>query len=268
MRRGAEDGTVLVTVLAVVALASAVLATMVTTQEVGIGRSQRYSEAAQALAIARGGEASAIAALRRDALEAPEIDHAGEAWGTLIEGERTIEGGTFTLTIEDAQGRFNLTKPLFGGLLFDNTVRRIVERAMPEADIVLGSDPAAALVLARTIHPALVTRMEPYLTILQRPTDVNINAADETLLAALLANPVAARRIAGVRARRGYVTETDLDRLGILLPQGLGLTSDFFTVTSVVTIGRTTQRLESLLYRRKDRGRIVVDVIARHRGPV
>lgn len=270
MRREGEEGTVLVTVLAMIALSSAVLVTMISTQETGIARSQRYSEASQALEIARGGEASAIAVLRRDARDAAEIDHAGEAWAALAETERRIEGGMFSLVIEDAQGRFNLRAGGRTGVLFDGTVRRIVKRAMPGADLdaILGDDPAAMLALAQAVDPALVERIAPYTTWLPQATDVNVNAADEALLAILLQNPVSARRIAGIRRRQGYVGEADLKRLGILLPNGLGLTSDFFTVTTVVTVGGTTQRMESLLYRRRKGEEIIVDVVSRRRGAV
>jgi len=264
--REREEGTVLVTVLAVVALASAVLVTMVTTQETAIARSQRYSEAAQALEIARGGEASVVAALRRDGREAPQIDHYGEAWASVQDREQAIENGTFTLTVEDMQGRFNLTG---GGVIFADTVRRIVARAAPGVDLdaVLGDDPATMLALARSVDPGLAERIAPFVVRLPVTTDININAASETLLAALLQNPVAARRIARSRDRQGYVTGADIRQLGVVLPRGMGLTSNFFRVTTTVRLGRTTQRLESLLHRRRDGGSVVVDIVSRRRSP-
>jgi type II secretory pathway component PulK len=56
----------------------------------------------------RGGELSALVALRRDAEQSPEVDHVGEPWAKLSESGAPIEGGTFDLAIADAEGRFNI----------------------------------------------------------------------------------------------------------------------------------------------------------------
>ena len=65
---------------------------MLSLADVSIARSQRFSEAGQALALIRAGEQSAIVALRRDMIEAPDIDHAGEPWNDVAQASHRDRG--------------------------------------------------------------------------------------------------------------------------------------------------------------------------------
>ncbi|MBV8971514.1 MAG: general secretion pathway protein GspK, partial [Sphingomonadaceae bacterium] len=96
---------ILVNVLAVVAVATALVAAMLDTGA-AIDRAAAWRDAARARAIARGGELSAIAALRRDT--DPARDDRSEAWARVAQAPTPIAGGRFALTIDDAQGRFNV----------------------------------------------------------------------------------------------------------------------------------------------------------------
>ncbi len=108
MTRDADTGFILINVLVVLGLAATVVYAMLTLADLSIARSQSFSEAGQGLALIRGGEQSAIAALRRDMIEAPDTDNAAEPWAKIGQEPIAIPGGSFALRIEDAQARFNL----------------------------------------------------------------------------------------------------------------------------------------------------------------
>lgn len=270
-----QAGIVLVNVLAIIALASSVAYMMITLQGTAIHRSQRFSEAAQAAAYARGGEASAIVALRRDAIEAPKIDHYSEPWAALAETDAPIGNGTFTLTIEDAQSRFNVNSLERGGILALQTLKQIAvaldlppEVAQLIADQILTTGPVARLDALRGVNldAAMLARLSQLVTALPGKTEVNINSASEALVAIMLGNPVAARVLVSRRERQGFLTKDDVKRAGVLLPPGIGVTSDYFRVTVTVRVGETVQRLSSLLARYQVDDRPEVVAIARQRG--
>ena len=104
-RRRDEEGMILVNVLMFVAIAAGLVLLMINREELALDRGLRTREAARALAIVRGGELSAVVALRRDAEQSPEVDHVGEPWAKLSESGAPIEGGSFDLAIADAEGR-------------------------------------------------------------------------------------------------------------------------------------------------------------------
>ena len=107
-RREDEQGMILVNVLMFVAIASGLVLLMISREELALDRSLRGREAARAAAIVRGGELSAISALRKDAKEAPDADHAGERWASIGAQGVAIDGGSFDLAVSDAEGRFNV----------------------------------------------------------------------------------------------------------------------------------------------------------------
>ena len=261
MTRSGDDGVVLINVLVLLALAASVVTMMLSLADLSIARSQRFSEAGQALALIRAGEASAIAALRRDMIEAPELDHRGEAWAAV--GQRGIEiaGGTFELEIADAQGRFNLNALVGGGLQAVQTLQAIA------AELELAPETAARIAATINVDGPLrelgdlsrragipageVDAMRGLVTVLPGNGDVNVNAAPPELLAILLQNPVQARVLAATRERAGFLTPQDVEAAGVILPPGVGFASDFFQVRTSVRIGETPQVMESLLRRRR-----------------
>ena len=260
MRRGQDDGVILINVLIVLGLAATIVYAMLTLTDFSIARSQRFSEAGQALALVRGGENSAIAALRRDLIDAPDTDHPGEAWSDAAQTEIAVPGGSFELSIEDAQGLYNLNTLVGGGLqaldilnsiaaaielppettarivatlTLDGPLRRVAELG-PRAG--LSTDELAALATVATALPGL--------------GEVNLNAAPQPLLEVLLKNPIAARNLVSRRARAGFLTPTDIETAAVLAPPGVGFRSDLFRVRTRVRIGETVQSVESLLLRR------------------
>ena len=261
MTRSGDDGVVLINVLVLLALAASVVTMMLSLADLSIARSQRFSEAGQALALIRAGEQSAIAALRRDMIETPEFDHRNEAWATV--GQRRIEiaGGTFELEIADAQGRFNLNALVGGGLQAAQTLQAIA------AEVELAPDTATRIAATINVDGPLrelgylsrragipageLEAMRALVTVLPGNGDVNVNAAPTELLAILLQNPVQARVLAATRERAGFLTPQDVEAAGVILPPGVGFASDFFQVRTAVRIGETPQVMESLLRRHR-----------------
>lgn len=272
-----ELGMILVNVLLFVALASSIVMMMISREDAALERSVRLREAAQAQMIARGGEMSAVAALRRDVLEGPASDDAGEPWAALAQEEVAIEGGTFDLAITDAQSKFNINALASGDAAAVDLLARIA--------VALGIQPEMVPQLATLIRlygpvtdlrplalagldPGSVARLSGLITALPYPTKVNANSASEELLAIMLESPVAARALVAQRQRKGYLTLDDFSAANRLLPSTLGFTSNLFWIRATVRIGDTRQQLTSLIARRS-RGEgtpTQVGVIQRWRG--
>jgi general secretion pathway protein K len=253
--RDRERGVVLINVLVILALASAVLIAMMRLSDTAITRSQRYTDAGQGLALIAGGEATAIAALRRDPREA---DHPGEAWAVIAQDQVAVEGGTFSLVIADAQGRFNLNSLAAG----DTESAAILQRILAELEL---PETVGLRIAARLVDPtplpsldALVDAGIPddqvavlakLVTALPGVTPINLNTMPDAMFAILADNPVQARLLQGMRARAGQLTPQQVLDAGLILTATTGFTSSYFTVTTEVAIGDTVQRRESLIHR-------------------
>src|SRR5690606_37398910 len=121
-------------------------------------------------------------------------DHAREPWAALAERGAPIEGGTFYLAIADAEGRFNvnsLRSGEAGSLVLFQTIAR--EAGIDDRDIeaiiqyVRLQGPVTDLRPLRLagIEPRVLARIEPLVTALPGSTTINLNAADEAMLAIL-----------------------------------------------------------------------------------
>ena len=269
-----REGMILLNVLFVVAVAAIVVMLMVTSQDVAIDRTVRFREAAQAAAYARAGEASAIVALRRDATEAPATDHSREAWGAIADRDVAIRGGRFSLKVDDDQARFNLNSIGAGNLVAEARLARVLEALGLPMDFlnpivayvrVSGSVASLDELLIVGLGQADIATLSQLVTVLPRDTPININTADERLLAVLFDSPVTARLLASMRQSRGYLTPADLAGLNAFLPPGAGFTSNFFTVETEVEVGDTRQRILSSLFRRAGPSGAEVIVYARQR---
>ena len=277
MRRAEDEaGMILVNVLMFVAIAAGLVLLLINREELALDRALRTREAARALAVVRGGELSAVAALRRDMVIAPNEDNLTETWAKLSENGAPIEGGRFDLAIADAEGRFNLNALRSGdagatvlfqtiakdvGLQPEDVVKAItfVRLYGPLTDVrpirLAGFDPEAA------------ARLERLVTALPGTTSINLNAADPEMLRVLFRDPLAASRLAEIRTRNGKLTLKDLADLNLSLPWGTSFRSGTFWVRTRATIGGTSQQAAVLIQRvlRQD-GKIAVGVVERWRG--
>ncbi len=261
MKREPERGVILINVLVLLGLSAAVVTLMLSLGEIGVARSLRFSEAAQALVLVRGGEQSAIAALRRDMIEAPEIDHAQELWAQAAQRAVAIEGGAFEMAIADARGLYNLNALASGGLQSLQTLQAIVAalELPPQTTARIAASLARDGPLRRLedltqragIAPEAVADLSRLVTALPGRGEINVNAAPVELIAILLQNPVAARVLGATRTRQGFLTPRDVSAARVILPSGVGFRSDLFELRVTVRIGDTVQSMRSLLQRRE-----------------
>jgi general secretion pathway protein K len=272
-----EQGMILVNVLMFVAIASGLVLLMINREELALDRALRVSEAARAMAIVRGGEGSAIAALQRDLIAAPEVDHRGEPWAAISESGVSIDGGTFDLAIADAEGRFNVNNLMSGDVIETIRFQDIGKAAGLTEDQVV-----QAIALVRTygpitdirplrqaeIAPDTLDRLQAMVTALPGRTTINANAVSPELLGVLLNNPEVAARMIAMRERDGQLSIEDVTIAGASLPSGVALNSSTFWVRTRVRIGDTVQQGAALLKRRREgpEQTPVVKAVGRWRG--
>ncbi|MGB3753222.1 MAG: type II secretion system minor pseudopilin GspK [Parerythrobacter sp.] len=270
-----EAGMVLINVLVIVMLATALLAVMIARDDSDIELTIRLRQAAEANAVLRGGELSAIAALRRDLARDNAADGLDEEWAGIADRDAAIDGGRFTFAVFDAQAKFNLnnlrsldarTRQRFAAIAANaelpvETVDRIAEYVRAAGYMDDLSD-LAALGLA----PEQIRSLTPYATVLPEPTPVNLNTASQEVLVVMLGSLGSAQSVAALRERQGTVSRSDLMSVGLSPPSGTGLTSRYYWASGEVKIGGTRQRLTSLLYRRSKGGGPEVLALKRWRG--
>lgn len=275
-RRDGEEGMILINVLMFVAIASGLVLLMIGREELALDRSLRGREAARAAAIVRGGELSVISALRRDAVDAPDVDHAGERWATIGARGAAIDGGSFDLAVSDAEGRFNVNSLRSGKvtpvLLFQKLagIAGLDEGQVTDAiAYVRGQGPVSDIRPIRLlpgVDPAALARLERMVTALPGDTTINLNAADPELLTILFDDPVVAGRLAAIRQRNGQITLRDLSDQRATQPPGTGFQSNTFWVRIRATIGGTSQDGATLIQRRVGEGNVEVVPVARWRN--
>lgn len=275
--REGEQGMILVNVLMFVAIASGLVLLMISREELALDRSLRGREAARAAAIVRGGELSAITALQRDAATGPDVDHAGEPWAGIDAKGVAIDGGSFDLAVSDAQGRFNVNS------LRSGAVEPVVQ--FQKLAQVAGLDEQQttdAIAYVRTMGPVsdtrpirllpgadrgAIARLERMVTALPGTTAINLNAADQELLALLFDDPIVAERLVAIRKRNGQITLRDLSQQDVTQPPATSFRSDTFWVRVRATIGGTVQDGATLIQRRRIDARTVEAVpVARWRN--
>lgn len=256
-----DEGMILVNVLLFIAIASGILLLMISAEDIGLERGLRMREAARAQAVARGGEISALTALRRDALVAPDIDDSREPWGALAEHGAPIDGGRFDLAIADAQGRFNINAVMKPDPVALGTLAKIAaavgmneEQAAKAVGALRSVGPISDIrpLAMIGLDPGQLARLSRLITALPYASTINLNAANEDLLAILTGDALAARKMIALRDRQGYLSAADLTTLDVAMPQGTGFTSNLFWVRSRVTIGDTSQQITSLIARKND----------------
>ncbi|PCD01884.1 Type II secretory pathway component PulK-like protein [Sphingomonas spermidinifaciens] len=275
--RAGEEGLILVNVLLFVAIASGLVLLMVNREELALDGALRMREASRAAAIVRGGELSALTALRRDAEDAPEVDHRAEPWAAVAQRNIPIEGGgSFDLAVADAEGRFNINNVRSGEssavILFESIARdagMTPEQIVQAIGYVRAAGPVTDLRPIRLagLNPATADRLGRMVTALPVQTQINLNAAGRELMTLLLRDPVAVERLLAVRERKGFLDRDDLSRENLMMPPGLRLASDHFWVRTRASVGSTSQQGAALIERRKrDDGTRETVVVERWRG--
>ncbi len=274
-----EQGMILINVLVIVIMATAVLAIMIAGQDSDLERSRQLRVAAQAMAIARGGELSAITALRRDVASGSTTDTLAEPWANIADRDVRIDSGRFSFVVADAQARFNINNLASapglsgGGAISQEELKQLataVGVAPPHiaglVDALKARGPINDLseLRAAGLGDDELRRLAFFCVALPEPTTVNVNTASEALLAVMTGNPATAHDIVMARARAG--TSGLASGGQFILPPGTGVSSSYFWTRARVTVGGTTQQLTSLLRRRLADGKPVVEAVRRWRG--
>jgi len=234
----------------------------------------------------RGALHWASLALLEDAAQ-NSTDDLGESWAMGLP-TLPVEGGTIKVSIEDAQGRFNLNSVvnssslqvfsrLLEALRLDPQLANAVLDWIDSDDLVspggaedvdylnfnppyrAANQPMASveeLRLVRGFDAKTLAALLPYVTVLPVATnDINVNTASPAVLAALVPglDLSTAQRIAEQRGSSAYKS---VDEFKSKLPRGLTaptvgmvLKTDFFLVTLDTSIGRHERRSEALLQR-------------------
>ncbi len=250
----AQRGVALVTAMLIVAIAAAIAAQVVFAHQVWMRQMENAADRGATDWLRRGALHWVSTALIDDAAQG-SIDHLGERWAQGLP-VLPVEGGFIRVTLEDAQGRFNLNnllrnkatsapdiaifRRLLAALMLDPALAdALVDWMDDDGDArpggaedvdYLGANPpyrtsnqrlasAEELRLVRGFDARTVEKLAPYVTVLPADSDINLNTASPLLLTALIPglDLASAQRIADSRQ------ETPLQNAGALaklLPQG------------------------------------------------
>jgi general secretion pathway protein K len=283
----AQRGVALVTAVMIVAIAAAIAVQIAFAHQLWFRQMENVADRDATDWLRRGALHWASLALLEDAAQ-NSTDHLGESWAMGLP-TLPVEGGTIKVSIEDAQGRFNLNSvgtpanlQVLGRLLevlgldpqLANAVLDWIDTnsdALPggaeDVDYLNLNPPYRAanrpmasvdeLRLIRGFDAKTVAALLPYVTVLP-PTaisEINVNTASSVVLAALVPglDLPTAQRIAEERGSTPYKTieafKEKLPRNPTPPTAGMALKTDFFLVTLDTSIGRHERRSEALLQR-------------------
>ncbi len=284
--RRAQRGIALVTAVMIVAIAAAIAAQIAFAHQIWFRQMENVADRDATDWLRRGALHWASVALLEDAAQ-NSIDYLGESWAMGLP-TLPVEGGTIKVSIEDAQGRFNLNSvantaslQVFSRLLevlrLDPQLANAVLDWIDTDDLVrpggaedvdylnfnppyrAANQPMASvdeLRLIRGFDAKTVAALLPYVTVLPpaAASEINVNTASPVLLQALVPNLDLARaqRIAEDRLVKPYNSVNDFTSklTGLtLLPAAINVKSDYFLVTLDTSIGRLERRSEALLQR-------------------
>jgi len=285
--RRAQSGVALVTAVMIVAIAAAIAVQIAFAHQIWFRQMENVADRDATDWLRRGALHWASLALLEDAAQ-NSTDHLGENWAMGLP-TLPVEGGTIKVSIEDAQGRFNLNSVgnpaslqvlnrLLAVLRLDPQLANAVLDWIDSDDLVrpggggaedvdylnlnppyrAANRPMASveeLRLVRGFDAKTVAALLPYVTVLPVATnDINVNTASPVVLAALVPglDLPSAQQIAEERGSTPYKAPDDFkSKLRGLTPPTAGLVvkTDFFLVTLDTSIGRHERRTEALLQR-------------------
>jgi general secretion pathway protein K len=286
LARRPQRGIALVTAVMIVAIAAAIAVQIAFAHQVWFRQMENVADRDATDWLRRGALHWASLALLEDAAQ-NSTDDLGESWAMGLP-TLPVEGGTIKVSIEDAQGRFNLNSVvnpaslqlfsrLLGVLRLDPQLANAVldwidsdslasAGGAEDVDYLSLNPPyrAANRPMASVEELRLVLRFDaktvaallPYVTVLPVATnDINVNTASPVVLAALVPglDLPTAQHIAEDRDSTPYKTVNDftskLPRGSMLPTVGMVVKTDFFLVTLDTSIGRHERRSEALLQR-------------------
>ncbi|WP_299689819.1 type II secretion system protein GspK [uncultured Tateyamaria sp.] len=265
MKRDREAGVSLLNVLAILAIGTGLVHVMLRDQDVALDRLDRSASLAQARALAQSGATSVAVALRRDFARAPDTDHLGEDWALSVQDRIALDFGAFEVSVSDVRGRFDLNA-LHPGAIAEQRVFVALLSALDLPEVLASQITQSVTQHGPLRHPDTLLqfglarsdldRLAPHVTATDVRAPLNLNTVTEPLMAAMFANPNAARGLVARRVARGFLDQSDLAALGVALPARAGFTSDAFDVKSVASVGPARAVLHRRLYRDTETGAV------------
>jgi general secretion pathway protein K len=254
-----QGGIALVTAVMIVAIAAAIAVQIAFAQQIWMRQIENTFDRGATDSLRRGALHWASTAIVDDTVCCNAVDHLGERWAMGLP-TLPVEGGFIRVSMEDAQGRFNLNnlvrnnvgypadiaalQRLLQELKLDpSIVHALVDWIDPDSNVSPGgaedidyltSDPpyrsadrplasVEELRLVRGFNAKTVATLAPYVTVLPTfATTVNVNTASPLLLSALVPGLAVAdaERIAADRLTNPF---DDLAEFTGRLPKGVSL---------------------------------------------
>lgn len=289
----APRGAAIVMAMLLAALAATIAASLLWQQQRWAGEHERRRDQVQAQALAMAGVQWARQILYQNA-PAGIVD-LGQPWAYHLP-TTPIENGSIGGYITDAQGQLNINNLTLAGTAaasWSGALQRLcAELGVPPAFLNAGAewvgattanggaadayylaqDPpglaanapvrrVAELLAVRGADPALVARLQPFVSALDAPTPVNVNTAPLEVLVATIPglDATAAAALVTSRITRAFTSLGDfrgrLQRPNLNLDETtLSVTSDWFLVTIEAQQGDTVARARALLKRSPRQG--------------
>lgn len=289
--RRRQRGVALLTAILVVAIGTVLATNLLWQSTLDQRRTASAIATDQALQYVMGAEAWVGDILREDLEDSQDSDHIGEIWATEI-APLPIEGGFITGRVVDLQGRFNLNNLVTPEGQEDEIMVAQFERLLQLVDLNPGlasavvdwidpgtephfpnggeddsyvrtepqyrvangmiTSPSELMAIAG-FDPEAYAALDPYVTALPRGTTLNVNTADQIVLASL-SDEIDMAVAASLLDERGdgafASVQTSFEGLvpEEMLPRIDGV-SNHFGLNGVVTIGDTELTISSVLQR-------------------
>ena len=292
MNESTQRGIALLTAVLVLALAAIAATSIAANHQLSIRRTENAVFGSQAWSYLQGGESWVKVILARD-LDDSDTDHAGESWATTLP-PLPLPGGYISGAISDEQGKINVNnlvvgnefdpltrtrmQRLFSLLEQDETlVQAIIDWIDPDVEAIppngaeddyytgleqpyLASNQAMShiseLRLVKGFTQEIYAIVSPYLTALPSATAININTAQDVVIASLSPE-------ISIDSAQTIIDERDEEEFGSLQEfivhpllrekglnsQGLSVQSSYFNLNSNVKIGNSFIRTISMLHR-------------------
>ncbi len=281
--RCAQRGAAIIMAMSVVAIATVAAAAMLSVQNVWSRQTEMMANHAQALVMVAAATEWSRSILSDDK-RISVVDNLSEIWALRLPPV-PVEGGTISGHIEDQQGLFNLNKLVRNGKpdaqQLDCLLRLLSTTQSPSAlaDTLAAGMQARQLpsvnnngtTISNTTDYATLTdltelsaipgfgttvraRLQPFITVLPRPTSVNVNTAPAEVLAAVIKGLElgAAQLLVANRERAPFRDTADfLERLplGATPIADVAVSSDYFIVNVTASISSAQASGTTLLAR-------------------
>jgi len=262
MMRGRDQGLAFLSVLATLAIGASLVLAMLDRSEARLANTSAHLTATRAILLADSGLLAVETAWQRDAKDAPEVDHYGEAWSSVQQSEITLmDGATLTVDIADLTGRLNVNDlqeatrqqqavftRAFRQLGFPpDLVARIAGFLRSEGPVQNLSD------LAKIgLRQDQLDHLAGIATAFPGPQAINLNTAPVAVIRALFPQPGLARRLLALRDDTNQIRASDIRRFGGLTPAGVGWTSTHLQATAIVSINGSSLTRQVVLARDPD----------------